>query len=186
MEEFLQERIFPLVEGVGDGDDRYPLACIAEHLGAGHHDDVVVGILGYSRLERRFIRISERLAEVHAHVCEVFYDYRVIQGREFSYGPEFFFGKVEPCRIVRAGVDHRGYPAAAQMLFELRAQLSAAIIIDIEGFAPDIEDMDLRPLHRKSRINEKDGVLLLGKVGAEKEGGEASLHGTHGRDAAVR
>ena len=91
-----------MIECIRDGDDGDSLSCIAEHLRAGHHYYIVVCILGDGRLERWFVRLSERFAEIHTHIREVLDDDGVVLCRKFAYGLEFLLCEVEPGRIVRA------------------------------------------------------------------------------------
>ena len=97
-----EERILSPEQVVRYGDYCDSLSCVTEHLRSGHHYDIVVRIFGHSRLERRFIRFSQRLAEVHAHVCKVLDDDGIVLCRQLADDPEFLFRKIEPRRIVRA------------------------------------------------------------------------------------
>ena len=98
----IQKRIFPLEQIVGYGDYRYTLTCVAEHLGAGHHDDVIVRIFGDCRLERRHERTSQRLAEIHTHIGKILNHNDIVFCSKLSDRPELVLGKVEPGRVVRA------------------------------------------------------------------------------------
>ena len=171
-----------MIQGIRNCYDRDALAGIAEHLRAGHHDDVIVCILGDCRLERGLERLAERLAEVHAHVCQVLYDYSIILGSQFTYGLEFILCQIEPRRIVRTRIYDRGYAAGLQMSLKLRTEFVTTEIIDVERITRNAQNACLGTLYRESGIDEQDSVLALDKVGAQQECREAALHRAHSRD----
>ena len=175
-----------MIQGIGNGNDGNSLTGIAEHLRAGHHYDVIVGILCNCRLERRLERLAKRLTEVHAHICKVFNDDGVIFRSKLTDCLQFILGQIEPRRIVRAGIDDRRYTASRQMTLQFRPKLVATEIIYVERITRNAEDLRLGTLHRKSGIDEKNGVTSLYKMGAEQEGREAALHGSDCRDTPER
>ena len=181
-----EQRIFPMVEGIGDCDDGDSLSGIAEHLGTGHHYYIVIGILRNRRLERWLERLAERFAEVHAHVGEVFDNDGIILCGKLTDGPEFIFGKIEPCRIVRAGVYDCSYASSFEMPFKFRSEFFSTEVIYIEGVTRNTKNTGLGTLYREAGINKKDRIPSFDKMRTEKECREASLHRTHCRDAAER
>ena len=72
------------------------------------------------------------------------------------------------------------------MPLQLRAELVATEIIDVERITRNAEDTGLRALDWKSGINEQDSILALDKVGAQQECREAALHGSDCRNTSQR
>ena len=153
-----------MIQRVGNGNDSDSLPGIAEHLRAGHHYDVIVGILCNCRLERRLERSAQRLTEIHAHISKILDDNCIIFRSQFTYRPQFILCQIEPRRIVRAGIYDRSYTTGRQMSLQLRSQLVSTEIIYVERITRNAEDLRLGTLHRKSGIDEKNGITSLDKV----------------------
>ena len=175
-----------MIQRIRYGYDRYSLSGIAEHLRSGHHYYIVVRIFGDRRLERRFVRLAERLAEVHAHVGKVFDDYSIILSGQLAYRLQLVFREVEPSRIVRAGIYDCSNATCRKMPFKLRAQFFAAEIIYVERVARDAENACLSTLNRESWIYEEYGVTAFHKMRTKEESRETSLHRSYRRDTSQR
>ena len=95
------------------------LTGIAECLGTGDEQDVVVCIVGYRWLIGCLERFAEVLAEVHGEVGKVFHDDDIILGGQFTDGLQFLFRHANPGRIVGVGVDDGADVALAEIALQL-------------------------------------------------------------------
>ena len=83
-------------ELVGDGQHGDTLTGVAERLGAGDHQCIVVGVFTDGGLERRHAGFGDVAAEVHAEVGEVFNHANVVLGGQFADGAQLLVGETDP------------------------------------------------------------------------------------------
>ena len=83
-------------ELVGDGQHGDTLTGVAECLGSGDHQCVIVGVFANSRLERRHAGFGDIATEVHAEVGEVFNHAHIVLGGQFADGTQFLVGEANP------------------------------------------------------------------------------------------
>ena len=128
------------------------LAGIAEYLGRGKQDNIIVGVASYRGYERLHEWRAAVAAEVHAHVGHVFEHYGIVFGGEASDNLKLFLGQVGPCRIVRVGVEYAGHISFGKDAFEFLLQRGTAVVVDVERRFLESYESGLQMLGRKSGI----------------------------------
>ncbi len=85
--------------------------------------------------------------------------------------------------VVGVGVEQAVDVALAQHFFKLGAQFLATVVVDVEMLHRDAQNAVLELMHWETRVDEEHGVLLDARMTGDHEGGEGTLHGTHGGHA---
>ena len=160
-----------------------PLTRVAERLGTGDKQQVVVRIVGHRSLIGRYARLGDVLAEVHAEVGEVFHHDDVVFVGEVADDFQFVFREANPRRVVRVGVEDARDIAFREVFFQFLTQLVAAVVVNVERFVRDLQHVVLLTVYGKARIDEQRRVLAGLGAADGQESREAALHGADGRQA---
>ena len=172
-----QVGIVAMEQLVADAHHTNALAGIAESLGAADEQHVIIGIMGYRRLEGSFEGLREVLPEVHSEVGQVFHDDAVVLGCQRADGLKFPLSQAYPRRVVGVGIDDGAYIAVFQIGLQLRAELIASVVVDVESLVFHALHLQLHLLYGEAGVDEEHGVLLLIGLRAGEERGKRSLHG---------
>ena len=161
------------------------LTGIAETLRAGNHDDVEIGVLGYSGLERSLTGNAVVLAEVHKEVGGVLHNNDTVFVGHLADNLQLVVGEAEPCGVIGATENHAGHVAILEFLFQFSTQSITTVFIDVESLHRDAEYAALLLLHGEAGVDKKHLGLLGIVTGEGKERSKSSLHRTHSRHTAV-
>ena len=93
--------------------------------------------------------------------------------------------QTDPGGVVGVGVDDGTDAAALQVAFELRAELLAAIVVDVERLVAHALHLQLHLLHGEAWVDEQHGVLRLVGLRAGEERCKRALHAAADRHAAL-
>ena len=169
---------------IGDRRHGDSLPGVAEYLRPGDQQDVIVRVAGHRSLVGGFERPSQRFAEIHAEVGEVLDDDGVVPRGQLADRAQLVLREADPRRIVGVRVDDGRHVACGEDALNLRPQLFAPVIVDVERLRGNAENAHLTALHGESGVDEEDFAPLRVELRAEQECGEAALHRPDGGDAA--
>ena len=111
-----------VVHLVGEDEQGDALAGVAEGLGAGDHQRVIVGVFADGGLEGRHTGRGDVVTEVHTEIGEVFEHEHIVLVGEFADDLEFLFGKADPGGVVGVGVDDGVDVSLLEVAFQFGAQ----------------------------------------------------------------
>ena len=174
-----------VVHLVGEDEQGDALAGVAEGLGAGDHQRVIVGVFADGGLEGRHTGRGDVVTEVHTEIGEVFEHEHIVLVGEFADDLEFLFGKADPGGVVGVGVDDGVDVSLLEVAFQFGAQFLAAVLIHVEGLIFEAEHAVLLFLDREARVDEERRVAFLAGAHEGHKGGHAGHHGAHGGDAVL-
>ena len=162
------------------------LASIAEGLGAGNQQDVVIRIVGHRGLIGSFEGLGQILSEIHSKVGQVFHDDGIILGSQLAYRLQLTLRHTYPGRIVGIGVDDGADVALAEIAFQFVVQLVATIVVHIERLILYTLYLQLHLLYRETRVDEEHGIFFPVSLRAGKERGKRTLHAATHRYTTLR